>query len=68
MAVGKAKRRWPTCCLDADAGAFSEKNTRLVGGWSGKRKDGAVESWKPDLKMVNATIKFVEANERLKNN
>lgn len=22
MAVGKAKRRWSTCCLDADAGAF----------------------------------------------
>lgn len=40
----------------------------LLGGWSGERKDGALESWKPNLKMVNATIKFVEATERLNNN
>lgn len=40
----------------------------LLGGWSGERKDGALQSWKPNLKVVNATIKFVEATERLDNN
>ena len=38
-----------------------------LGGWSGERDDGALQSWKPSLKMVNATIKFVEAMERLNN-
>ena len=37
----------------------------LLGGWSGERKDGALQSWKPNLKVVKATIKFVEATERL---
>lgn len=40
----------------------------LLGGWSGERKDGILESWKPNLKMVNATIKFVEVTKRLNNN
>ena len=40
----------------------------LLGGWSGERKDGALQSWKPNLKVVNATIKYVEATERLDNN
>ena len=40
----------------------------LLGGWSGERKDVALESWNPNLKMVNATIKFVGATERLNNN
>lgn len=38
-----------------------------LGGWSGERKDGTLEIWKPNLKLVNATIKFVEATERLNN-
>lgn len=40
----------------------------LLGVRSGERKDEVLESWKPNLKMVNATIKFVEATERLSNN
>lgn len=40
----------------------------LLGGWSGERKDGALHNWKRSLKVVNATIKFVEATERLNNN
>lgn len=40
----------------------------LLGGWSEESKDGALHSWKPNLKMVNAIIKFVEATERLDNN
>ena len=37
-------------------------------GWSGERKDGALDNWTPNLKMVNATIRFAEATERLNNN
>ena len=33
----------------------------LLGGWT-------LQSWKPNLKAVNTTIKFVEAMERLDNN
>ena len=40
----------------------------LLGGWSGERKDGALDNWTPNLKMVNATIRFAEATERLNNN
>lgn len=40
----------------------------LLGGWPGERKDGALHNWKRNLKVVNATIKFVEATERLNNN
>lgn len=47
-----AKRRWSDTAY-------------LLGGWSGKRKDGALHSWKSDLKMVNPTIEFMEATERL---
>lgn len=50
-----AKRRWGDTAF-------------VSGGWSGERKDGAPHSWKPDLKIVNTTIKFVEATERLNNN
>lgn len=51
--------------IQSDAGGDT---AYLSGGWSGERKDGALHSWKPDLKIVNATIKFVEATERLNNN
>ena len=40
----------------------------LLGGWSGKRKEGSLDKWTPNLKMVNATIRFAEATERLDNN
>lgn len=42
----------------------------MLGGWSAERKDGALQSWNPNLKVVNATatIKLVEASQRLNNN
>lgn len=55
----KIKRLAKDCCSDM---AF------LLGGWSGERKDGVLESWNSNLKMVNAAIKFVEATERFYNN
>lgn len=37
----------------------------MLGGWSGERKDGVLDKWTPNMKMVNATIRFAEATERL---
>lgn len=39
----------------------------LLGGWSGSRKDGDIEKWKPDLAMVAATINFAVKTRRLDN-
>lgn len=40
----------------------------LLGGWLGEKKNRALDNWILNLKIVNATIRFAEATERLDNN
>lgn len=37
----------------------------MLGGWSGKIKDGEVAKWKPASDMVTTTINFAIASGRL---
>ena len=38
----------------------------LLGGWSGEAYDGERQKWSPDAKVVTATIKFVQATKRMR--
>lgn len=40
--------------------------TYMLGGWSGSGKDGSLDTWNPNYKVVTATINFITATGRLK--